>query len=261
MILGAIHPDRALAEPQNAQIHRRDAQPYQYVGTELELFAAATNWKAYLKRQITPHLGARVLEVGAGMGGTTRALFDPCVQSWLALEPDPALAACYDQARQEGNLPACCDVRVGTIQDLAGRDRFDCVVYIDVLEHIEHDQDELAQAAQLLAPQGKLIVLAPAHKFLFSPFDQAVGHFRRYNRSSLGSLAPPSCRLVRLVYLDSVGLLASLGNRLLLRRAIPTRRQIAFWDRTLVRASRLLDPLLRHRLGKSILAVWQKNAA
>ena len=44
---------------------------FTYVGTELDLFARATNWKAYLRRQITPYLGQEVLEIGAGLGGTT----------------------------------------------------------------------------------------------------------------------------------------------------------------------------------------------
>jgi hypothetical protein len=59
-------------------------------------------------------------------------------------------------------------------------------------------------------------------------------------------------------YLDSVGLLASLGNRLVLRSAQPNQRQIRFWDRLMVRLSRRLDPLFGYRLGKSALVVWRK---
>ena len=46
---------------------------YTYVGSELELFATAPRWKAYLHRQIAPYPGPEVLEVGAGIGGTTTA--------------------------------------------------------------------------------------------------------------------------------------------------------------------------------------------
>jgi len=235
-----------------------DGLPYQYVGNELELFAAAVNWKAYLKRQLAPYLGARVLEVGGGIGGTTRVLFDARVRHWLAIEPDPKLAARYAQACQRGTLLPCCNVQVGTIQDVTNDALFDCVLYIDVLEHIEDDRDELARAAQRLAPQGNLVVLSPAHPFLMSPFDQAVGHFRRYSRRSLRNLSPPGCKLVQLAYLDSAGLLASLGNRLLLKSALPTPSQIGFWDKVLVPVSRFLDPLLGQRLGKSVLGVWVK---
>ncbi|MCE9557210.1 MAG: class I SAM-dependent methyltransferase [Planctomycetes bacterium] len=233
--------------------------PYQYVGTELDLFAQATHWKAYLRRQIVPHLGRSVLEVGAGIGGTTRVLFDASVQQWLALEPDFELADRYRQAVENGNLPDRCQIRVGVTQDLQDAGPFDSVLYIDVLEHIEHDRDELTRAAQLLAPGGKLIVLAPAHHFLFCAFDRAVGHYRRYNRRGLKNLSPPGCSLRRLAYLDSAGLLASLGNKLVLRSSMPTLGQIAFWDRMLVPASTWLDPLLGYQVGKSVLAVWQRG--
>ena len=60
--------------------------------------------------------------------------------------------------------------------------------------------------------------------------------------------------------LDSLGLLASLGNRMLLRASLPSRAQIRFWDGLLVPVSRLLDPLSLGRLGKSIVAVWERDA-
>ena len=62
---------------------------------------------------------------------------------------------------------------------------------------------------------------------------------------------------VWLRYLDTAGLIASLGNRLLLRSAMPTEKQLGFWDRRLVPVSRTIDPLLRYRLGKSIVGVWR----
>src|SRR5262249_55712173 len=66
---------------------------YTYVGSELDLFATATTWKAYVRRRLEPYLGREVLEVGAGQGGTTRFLIRPDVVLWVCLEPDPSLAA------------------------------------------------------------------------------------------------------------------------------------------------------------------------
>ena len=148
---------------------------------------------------------------------------------------------------------------VGTLEDLDPQLRFDSVLYVDVLEHVENDAREIARASQRLAPSGRLIVLAPAHQWLYSPFDAAIGHHRRYSKRSLLALMPPHLRGVRLVYLDAVGLLASVANRWALRQAEPTRDQILFWDRVLVRLSRRLDPLIGYRAGKSILGVWQRQ--
>ena len=41
---------------------------------------------------------------------------------------------------------------------------FDCILYIDVLEHIENDRQELIEAKKRLKPGGRLIILAPAHQ-------------------------------------------------------------------------------------------------
>ena len=127
-----------------------------------------------------------------------------------------------------------------------------------MLEHIEDDRNELARAAARLKPGGALIVLAPAHPFFFSPYDGAIGHFRRYTRSSLQIAGPETLRLEELAYLDAAGMLASAANRFLLQSAMPTERQILMWDRLLVPVSRLIDPLFAGRVGKSVLAVWRR---
>ena len=48
---------------------------YIYIGSELELFREAQNWKDYYYRMIRCHLGAEILEVGAGIGSTTKVLW------------------------------------------------------------------------------------------------------------------------------------------------------------------------------------------
>ena len=136
---------------------------------------------------------------------------------------------------------------------------FDSILYIDVLEHIELDAAELTQATQHLKPLGHLIVLSPAHQWLYSPFDARIGHFRRYNRRSLTRITPSAARLVLVRYLDSVGLCASVANRVILRQSLPTPAQVLFWDRRMITVSRVLDPLLNYLVGKSILAVWRRK--
>jgi hypothetical protein len=62
--------------------------------------------------------------------------------------------------------------------------------------------------------------------------------------------------------LDGVGLLASLANRIVLKSGAPTKSQIRFWDTCMVPLSRVVDPLLGYRVGKSIIGVWRlSNAA
>ena len=234
------------------------AGSYSYEGSELALFAKAVRWKAYWGDTITPYLGNRVLDVGAGIGSTARQLCGPRQSLWVALEPDRRLADQICRARADGVIPLTCEVRIGTIDDLNFSEMFETILYIDVLEHIEDDRAELRRVADHLVSGGRLIVLAPAHQNLFTPFDQAIGHFRRYDRCSILALTPDNLKPERVLYLDSVGLLASLGNCVVLRSAMPTAGQIALWDRWMVPASRAIDPLIGHCVGKSVLAIWRR---
>jgi len=235
-------------------------EDYKYIGDELTLFSAATNWKSTLRRNLGPFIVGDVLEVGAGIGATMRALRTGRERSWTCVEPDPRLAReLVEGLRSEPLNMEPPELVVGTIGQIEPGRTYDTLLYVDVIEHIEGDQEEIQRAVKLLGPGGQLVVLAPAHQYLFTPFDKSIGHFRRYDRKMMKALAPEGASLVRLWYLDSVGFFASLANRLLLSSAMPTARQIWVWDRLMVPLSRVIDPILMHRFGKSILAVWRKD--
>lgn len=228
------------------------ADDFSYVGGELELFAHAKNWKRYWFSKVSPHIQGDVLEAGAGLGANTTLLQNAKHRSWTCLEPDASLAA---QLKQNTNARLI----VGTIADLPPGELFDCILYIDVFEHIPDDAAELARAATRLRPGGRVIILSPAHQWLFSEFDKSIGHCRRYSRPTLLALTPPSLVPVKCFYLDAVGLFASLANRMLLRQSLPTLKQIKVWDRAMVPPSRIIDPLLFYRAGKTIVGVWEKR--
>ena len=228
---------------------------YEYQGEELEVFALAANWKGYVARLLHPYIAGAVLEVGAGLGETTRALWNPSVERWVCVEPDPRLAGRLAEKLADGDLTP--EVIVGDIDQVPESEHFDCIVYIDVLEHIRNDSAELQRAATHLAPGGRLIVLSPAYQVLYSDFDRALGHERRYTRHSLERAFPRELERIALFYADSVGMLLSLANRLLLRQTLPTAAQIRFWDRVVIPTSRVVDWIIRYAFGRSIIGVYR----
>jgi len=231
-----------------------------YVGSELELFAAATQWKDYLHDVLAPFISGDVAEVGAGIGATTRTLATaPQARRWTCIEPDGAMFGILSAEAPGLPAPQPVNVHHGVLADFPPEPRFDTILYIDVLEHIADEAAELREAVARLRMGGRVVALCPAWQFLFTPFDSAIGHYRRHTKSSLRRSAGPGLIERKAFYLDSVGMLASLANKLALRQSMPTPAQVQLWDKWLVPASRLLDPLVGRWLGKSVVLVWEKR--
>lgn len=232
---------------------------FKYIGSELELFSAVHNWKSYWSGRIRPFVRGDTLEVGAGIGANTPYLLREEIGRWVCLEPDAGLSSQLALNLQKAGVRDRCETVCGTVEGL-GAARFDTIIYIDVLEHIENDREELVCAANLLRRGGRIVVLSPAHQGLFTPFDAAIGHFRRYDRQMLREIGPPGLNLEQIWYLDSFGLLLSAANLLFLRQSMPTKSQLAFWDRCVIPLSRVLDRCLYGVLGKSIVGIWRRGS-
>src|ERR1700735_4007492 len=123
------------------------ARPYEgHLWNESEKAATAVNWKGYWSGKIKKHLGAVVLEVGAGLGSNTPYLLGSGQRQWICLEPDPQLSARIPESLAAHLNRDRVEARLGVLQDIPATPAFDTIVYIDVLEHIEDDAREMADA-------------------------------------------------------------------------------------------------------------------
>lgn len=219
---------------------------------ELTIFSQATNWKKYWSRRINKHVSGFVAEVGAGIGSNTDYLLNEKVEKLILVEPDAKL---FGHLIERG-IQDKVQYLNGKLGDVSLK--LDVIVYVDVLEHIEDDLRETTLAYEVLKEDGYLIIVAPAFAFLYTRFDEAVGHFRRYTKHTLNNSVDSRFRAVSVNYMDSIGLLASLGNKLLLKSAAPSPAQISFWDKCMVPMSEMLDPLMRFSFGKTVIGVYRK---
>ena len=62
------------------------------------------------------------------------------------------------------------------------KEKFDTIMYMDVLEHIKADKREIKKAVSLLNSDGYLIIFVPAFQILYSSFDKDIGHVRSYRK-------------------------------------------------------------------------------
>ena len=66
----------------------------------------------------------------------------------------------------------------------------DYVTALDVLEHVPDDAAVVGGFERLLKPGGLAVITVPASMALWSDWDEALHHFRRYDRGQLRALFP-----------------------------------------------------------------------
>jgi len=144
---------------------------------------APNAWLRYdVVSRLLPTVASDVLEIGCGQGSFGARLAQR--YHYLGLEPDPASWAV---AQQRVHAAGAGDVRNVAVEAL-GDERFDLVCAFEVLEHIEDDATALKEWSARLRPGGWLLLSVPAHQRRYGPWDELVGHFRRYDPEALAAL-------------------------------------------------------------------------
>lgn len=210
-------------------------------------------YNRWMYEQIRPGVSGRVLEVGSGIGNMSNFLLDAPRLALTDVEPD-SLA---DLRARFGARPGVSvdhwDLNLAPPATLA-QERFDTIVCLNVLEHIEDDHGALVRMRELLAPGGRLALLVPAHARLYNGFDRGVRHFRRYEKRGLeAALVRAGFAPRRLWYFNMLGALGWYVNGNLLGRTVLPGNQLKLIDR--------LVPLLRFEsalprpFGLSVIAL------
>jgi len=119
------------------------------------------------------------LDLGCGAGGVMRRIIDGLAPA-RALGLDGTQEA-VDIAASRGLEARLADFRQPF--ELPFRPRV--VTCLDVLEHLEDPVLALQNLARAVDPGALLVATVPAHPSLWSPWDDACGHHRRYTRRTL----------------------------------------------------------------------------
>jgi 2-polyprenyl-3-methyl-5-hydroxy-6-metoxy-1,4-benzoquinol methylase len=202
----------------------------------------------------------RVLNAGCGSGELSLLMAREGHQV-VGIDPEPEYIR-LARDRAASRFPNC-QFLVSSIEDYKGPGAFDAVVSTDVLEHIEDDRLAFNKLADLVRVGGQVMLTVPAGQWLFGYHDEQLGHFRRYNSTTLRHLVMGRCRVSRLRYFGCTLIPICLTYSQWLRRSYPVA-EVGSGKQSLV--SRVLRGLLaieRHvhfPLGTSVLVSAEKRA-
>jgi len=202
----------------------------------LESLASARSVGKWTMEQFAPHLGDAVLEAGAGMGNLTRHLLGR--RRLLIVDIDDHHLASID--RQFGHMENV-EIRRGDLCDpsfYAGlSEEFESILCVNVLEHLEEPETAVREFYKAVRPGGRILVLVPAHQWLFSDADEALGHHRRYTRDTLTEVLEDAGLEVQELYqFNRLGVVGWWINKVL------NRTEIGPWQ---ARLFGILVPLAR----------------
>ncbi len=242
----------------NQLLHRtvQTEENTSYAG-EAELWANEANLPRYnldIVRKLSrlASSNARVLEFGAGIGSLAQIWTKETGIKPICLEIDSNLKNIIQDRGFE-----C----YSNLEDIEGQ--FELIYSSNVLEHIEDDQKALEQLYQKLRPGGALALYLPAFQCLYSDFDAAIGHYRRYEKAELiYKLQNAHLSIEKCEYADSIGFFAWLTTKTKKhdRNAKQSNDcQLKFYDQFIFPLSGALDKFgMKYVFGKNLLAIARK---
>lgn len=169
-----------------------------------------------------------VLEVGCGQGALGARLAQR--YRYLGVEPD---LASWTVAKRRISAAGAGQVRNVAVEAL-GAEQFDLVCAFEVLEHMEDDATAVKQWAARLRAGGWLLLSVPAYQRRYGPFDQLVGHYRRYDPEAIAALLA-SCGFGEIevrCYGVPLGYLLEAARNLIGRRRLAAAETQSIAERT-----------------------------
>lgn len=218
----------------------------------------ARRFNLWMGDALRPHIGDKVLEIGAGIG-TLTSQFIPR-EKYVASDVNPhylrylnsyAIGKPYLKIRR---VDVTCDEH---FEGLEGQ--FDTVVIVNVLEHVADEHKALKHLYDALEPGGRVVVLVPQHEWLYGTLDEALDHRERYTEAHLReSLQGAGFEIGEIFDFNRFSVPGWWLNGRVLKKKTFSRVQLKVLD-TLMPAFKRIDRALPWK-GQSVIGVGVKPA-
>jgi SAM-dependent methyltransferase len=225
------------------------------LASTLDSLDDAENYRNWIVDLTRPHLSGPILEVGAGHGTFTESF--ATFGAVTAVEPGGHAASVLSDRYASDDRVTAVD---GVVADVPAEPVFGSAVMINVLEHIEDDQGVLREIGERLQPGACLAIWVPAFQLLYSPFDEKLGHVRRYRKGEVErDVRLAGYEVVDSRYVNMPGWFSWLLLVRLLRQEPTSAITVKIFDRYIVPVVRWIEDRVRMPFGQSVFVVARKR--
>lgn len=230
-----------------------------YEGRDLEAMSFAHNYHQWIFESISGYLNRNIVEVGAGSGSFSLILSQYSYNKLFALEPSDQMFPLLNKSLKDKNNAVCLNSFLSDSVHKLKNSKIDTFLYINVLEHIKDDQGELRLVNKVLSNKGRVIIFVPAQPYLYSKFDEKIGHFRRYKKADLvKKLELANFKIIHSSYFDILGILPWLIGFRLFKSTSMHPASIKAYDNLVVPVEKRLEKIISPPTGKNLLIIAEK---
>jgi len=137
----------------------------------------------------------KILDIGCGAGALIKELQDEGRNVYGVDMSKTTLDFCQNQGVK--NL-----FKAQATQLPFAEKSFDAILLLDVLEHIENENQAITEIKRVLMPDGIAIIFVPCFDFLWSDQDEISMHYRRYTMSKLNNLVKNHFNILKSSYFN-----------------------------------------------------------
>jgi SAM-dependent methyltransferase len=247
---------------------------FHYSGHEnLEIVSQNSRFNNWIYKEIFPGLKGDILEVGSGIGTFSQKILRDVQHSHITLtdislpyvkkleERFSKSSDGNNNINNNNNISICkLDLNCKADYEKIGYEKFDSIIAINVLEHVEDDIFALQQLYKMLKSEGILIILVPCHKFLYNVIDTNVGHFRRYTKKDLElKIRKTRFSIERMFYFNMLGIIGWYINGNIAKNPKINSSASKLFDR-IVPLLKYMEAMTGKKIGLSIICYLKKHS-
>jgi SAM-dependent methyltransferase len=224
----------------------------------LEILEGANNYNKWISDSLLAYAKPPLIEIGAGTGNISKFALNH--GQLMLTEIDENLLNLLKRRFNSRKNISFFHYDVTEKPPAAFREKYNSVLAVNVLEHIENDVLGFRNMNSLLRKNGQLLILVPAKKFAYTNLDRSLGHFRRYEKDELKNKVEEAGFIVeKLYFFNFIGLFSWwIRDKLVSNKKELAESHVRTFDK-IVPILRILESFIPIPVGISLICIAKKK--